>query len=223
MLGIQAFGWGAGAPVGSGFPLVAASVSDYESAGLTSHTLDLPSGIASGQLLLLIIANAGTATATVADWTQLVTWNSNSVVQLTVYARVATGGEGGTVGLTLSAGARVAYVAHRITSWGGTLSDVAVTTGQFDNFNSDLNLPSFNPAGWDVEKTLWVAAYAWANGSDTVSAYPANCPLYQVSQGGVNIGVAAAAAESEVAAFDVDTFSRTGTGWVLGATIAVRP
>jgi hypothetical protein len=152
---------------------------------------------------------------------------------------VATGSETGTFNITLSASEQGGWRIFRIpaASWnggtiladslgsggGGTGADGAGFIGATSGTSADP--PSFNPTGWDVEDTLWIAAIG-VDTSRTINSFPANCPDLQTSDvsGGSNgATLAIAMANSATASFNPDAFTTSGSDDWAAMTVAVRP
>lgn len=102
------------------------------SAAATTHPVNLPIGIRANELLLLGFTVDGTATSitTPSGWTLLSSGQVQSgTAECAVFIKKATGGEGGTVSITVGASQQACAIASRISGWGGNLDDdVEVTT-----------------------------------------------------------------------------------------------
>lgn len=95
-------------------PVVQATNESSTNTAGTSHTVNLPSGIQSNDLIIIILDKGSTA-ATVnahADWTELL--DENSANGLYIAYRFANGLEGATTTLTTSASTRSAEITYRI-------------------------------------------------------------------------------------------------------------
>jgi hypothetical protein len=141
----------------SDFPELVASATSVTSTNATSHTVSLPSGIAAGDLLVVIAAFDGVPTVTwPAGWTnQSSGSHTSSTIRHEVRARVADGTEGASISLTTGVGEQGAF-------WAGRFKNHAAggwtTNGMASDFASGSdaqpNPPSASPSGGTLN-------YAW--------------------------------------------------------------
>jgi hypothetical protein len=192
----------------------------------TTHSVTLPSGIVTGELLLLAFANDGDATATATGWTEAVSAGSESAVRLTVLKRIADGSEGAAVSVTTSASERNAFRVYRISrpSGGLSLSSVegAITTGS----GTSADPPSLTPT-WGTQQTLWFAFAAKDDGTSgrALTAFPTDFVSTGTVEDNNAQGVCLAwATRTATAASQNPTAFTTGTGdsWVA-CTLGVGP
>lgn len=150
-------------------------------------------------------------------------------MRLTCFVKKAIGDEDGTtVDLVTSASERGNAQVHRVQAetWsdsGTILDDVAAATATGSNETPDP--PSLNPSTWDVEETLWIAAFGNSN-PIAATVFPTNY-TNGVSTIGVSgaghAGVGSARRNLANASDDPSTFTTPGAAeWVTG-TIAIRP
>jgi hypothetical protein len=211
------------------FPTVAATNNSSSAVNATTHTVNLPTGIAAGNLLLVFFSNDGSATASVttpaSGWTELFTQPVLSdTARLTVFYRFADGAEASTITVTTSASEQASHASYRIT--GAHASEVpASSSTRPAGSNANPDPPSLNPASWGTEDTLWIASCAW-DGTPTGSAYPSGYSGSQITvdpsaSGGAGLMVAAKnnAADTE----DPGSFTMSANEQWASATIAVRP
>lgn len=157
-------------PIGTNailFPIVETTDTSVENAGTTSHTVDLPAGIESGDLLLMLFGASGVATITWPDgWTELDQGTSSGAAY-----KIASGSEGSSVTVLTSASRTSAHQTLRISRYNGTPEVSASASGTSVNPNSASLTPS-----WGSDETLWVSFYGGndAVGSKTISSYPTN-------------------------------------------------
>lgn len=211
------------------FPVVAATNTSTQATNSTSHTVNLPTGISAGHLLLIFFAqdNSGGGTASASGWTELFNEVDNqSNTRITVFYRFATGSEGSTVTVTTTVTEQSSHASLRIT--GAHASEVPANAHLAAPGSSvNPNPPSLNPANWDVEDTLWIATCIWDNSVGvTGSAYPTN---YSGSQITVNptsstgVGLMLATRDLAAASEDPGTFTISASEQWAAATVAVRP
>ena len=210
------------------FPVIAGTSNGTHLAG-TSNTVTLPGSIASGNLLLLVYANDGNATASSAGWTELATDVSGTAVRLTVFGRIADGAEGASMTMTTSASERGAWRCSRITGWkGGALTTNEIATGTANGNSDTMDPPSLSPS-WGSTKNLWLAMAAKDEGlvDDIVATWPTDYTstgqAYDDSVNGVNL--AWGQRDREIGTENPSAFVNVSAkpfAWVA-MTIAVRP
>ena len=219
------------------FPQVAATATGSDTTNVTSRDFNLPSGISAGNLLLIawncdasnaVLAIDTTSTVlTTSGWTMLLDDAPVTTFEEDVYGRaniaykVAVGGET-TVTITSSAAEAVSFVAARIT---GNDDTTAPAIGSISGINA--NPPALNPAGWDVEDTLWVAFGFFVSGSSVPTDPPTNyenLTFGNWANFASGTAVALATRENAVASEDADVFPLTEL-YQAGRAIlvAVRP
>ena len=205
------------------FPIVEATATSTTSPANTLHSVTLPSGIASGNLLLVCFAvedNAGPNLITwPSGWTGFLTAANSNNVRMAVGYRKADGTEGSTIIITTSLSRRSAHQSYRITA----AEDPSIqppqastgATGTSAAPNPDELLPAAS-----TKKYLWFAVGADVTGAFTTA--PTNyVGLLATATGGVGIGSARRSVEDSTqdpGAFTLDS-SRP---WVA-ATIAIHP
>src|SRR5580765_342760 len=84
------------------FPVIAAGNTSTNASG-TSHTVNLPTGIVAGNLLVVVFGGSAAATLTwPAGWTQFLTGGATGAVLNAAY-KLADGSEGSTITVTSGA------------------------------------------------------------------------------------------------------------------------
>lgn len=221
------------------FPVVhnADTTHGVQASNSTSWTGTYPANIAAGDLLLLFLANDGTASATVnapeTGWNAMGRGNSGANA-LNCLTKIAAGGESGNFVITLSSSEQGAWRIFRITGWYG--SGIPVGDGNLNGngasevqtiIGSPSNAPDpevLNPANWDVEDTLWIAAVS-VDTSRAITGYPSNMPDINASEAsggstGATLGVAMLS--SAAASLNPNAFACTSDDWIT-MTVAIRP
>src|SRR5262245_10895511 len=105
------------------FPTVAGTNTSANSSASTSHTVNLPASIASGDLLIIFIADSiGTANSgfSASGWTALAKCDNGTNHGFQCLYKIASGSEGGSVVVTSAASGKTAHNSYRITGWHGT-------------------------------------------------------------------------------------------------------
>ncbi len=211
------------------FPQVATVNGGNEPTDVTNHTVNLPSGIVSGDLLLVFFTTDGTGVVVTfpGGWTLIVNLTPNSGLVGRAYFRRADGTEGATITVTTDLANQSAHTSYRITGHHtSTDPEGAVTNSTVAGLNPDP--PNLNPANWDVEDTLWFV-YGIANGaSATTPRFTADPSSYINARDDISTGPNGvvtrslrrelASASDDPSAFTLDT----SVTW-SAATIAIRP
>jgi hypothetical protein len=163
LLGIIAASRRRSAAPPSGFPQIL-SVTEYGegAAAATSHTRTLPSGIVSGQMLLIInrLAGGNQTINVPSGWTQV---SGTRVDQLTsAFFRIADGSE---TDVTITHG-----TSTRLLSTLLVISPASSVEGSFNTASADP--PSLSPS-WGSDDNLWLAVSSLRS-TDAVSSYNAS-------------------------------------------------
>ena len=204
---------------GGTYPSVAATNGGYDSAAGTDHTVNLPSGIVSGNLLIVIFTTASNPTVTFSEgWTQIYYTSNSTTVSSGAYYRQADGTEGSTVSVTTNTSQYTSHNSYRITGWSGT-PEADSTTGTSTTPDS----PS-HTASWGARSTLWLAVHGRSAYDAATTSYPTNYTNgIEYSNGGTFPTTASARRQLNAASEDPGTFTETGNrAWVAG-TIAIAP
>ncbi len=200
------------------FPTVAATNGGYDGTG-TSHTVNLPSGIVAGDLLIVFFDSYTNLTVTFpSGWTKLFDGNSGTYGQtLVCYYRVADGTEGSTIAVTTSASEPTAHTSYRITGYSGAPTCGTLATGT----NTNPDPPSCSP-GWGAQDILWIAvcgAAAYVTAAPSGFGSFINEPTYSQYLG--NIG---SAQENYHGSYlNPGTFTINGSASWCANTVAIRP
>jgi hypothetical protein len=228
--GACAFGGGAPspAPVPSGFPVVKSLTASAFPAPSTGHAVQMPAAVDPGDLLLAVFTNHGNATVvTPAGWTVLATAANGIRVRTGIYARRASGTEGGTtVDFATSVGELAVAHVYGIAQWSdsGTMTN-DVAAAAVIGAGTAPDPPALDPAAWDIASALWIAAYGAENLGGT-AAYPASYTngRYDTSGGVVGrVSTASAQRENATASEDPGAFRNDFTQPWVAVTIGVRP
>ena len=206
------------------FPTIAASNSGNSGGNATSHTVNLPTGISSGNLLIVSFSNDGSATVTwPSGWTQLFSTVNGTNNILSVAYRIADGSEGTTITVGTSGNESSAHTSYRITGHDSSTAPAYGTAATDSSANP--NPPSLTPA-WGAADTLWLSVYGWDSNA-TNSSYPTNYTLGQVTnlynhqrQG---TGIASAGYNLNASSQDPGTATLSVTKAWVANTLAIRP
>jgi hypothetical protein len=216
---------------GGGGPLVIVnSNTSFTSSSLNSHTVSLPASIVAGNLLLVVFGNDSSSTPnTPSGWSKIGLTVTNGDT-LTVFAKIASGGEGASVVVTLAAAATEpsASIAYQISGNrnGVTTSELQLVIQSNGAAGSTADPPN-NAPGWGVVEILWLAICGQSRGDTTVTSYPTNFSLNQLSSGtgfgaGTRVSTAARLLSASSENPGVFTLSDALNTCVV-ATMAIRP
>ena len=166
------------------FPADAARATTNGSTAATNKVCNLPTGIAAGNRLTVLLRSAGADTHSLpTGWSWLVQNNAADASDdvTSIIWKIADGSEGATVTINGTASLKFASIAWRITG-GGTPQISAAATGT----STTPNPPSFSPTG-GAQDYLWLWVGAW-EGEQT--SPPSGSPTNYVNPFGANSGTA---------------------------------
>lgn len=199
---------------------VVAAVNGGDDTVGTEHTINLPTGIGSGDLLLVFFASDGDPTiAFPGGWTKLFEKGRSFLVKFGAWYRVADGGEGASITVTTTASEGTAHTSYRITGYSGTPEVGTAATG----VTANPNPPNLTPT-WGAKDTLWFAVCGYDT-NKTVTAYPTNHTngRNDYSDGGSGCGVGSARRELNAVSEDPGTFTLSGSDQWVANTVAIQP
>lgn len=194
----------------------------------TSWTLTYPTNLASGDLIVCLMAADG-----LVDFTFPAGWvggnpSASGAVSICRAAKISDGTETGNFTVDLSATEQGAWRIFRITGWyGGSLGDLSNGDGIDSTFaafaTGNPDPPSLDPTNWATEDTLWIAACA-VDASRAVSTWPlADRQTSQESGGGAGATLAVCTTISAVSSLNPDTFTISASDDWAAVTIGIRP
>lgn len=199
-----------------------------DGSSVTSHPVDYPTSIASGDLLLFVLAadESRTWTDFPSGFNTITNTANGTAVKLMVLYKIADGTESGTFNITSNANERGFFYIARITGWHGTTAPETGTAATGNNTTPDP--PSCTPS-WGAEDTLWVACYA-ADAASTLQIATDGPTNYQLNEffdgaevsGAATIGVAYRELNGTTDDPGIFTCAGTGDQWVA-QTVAIRP
>lgn len=166
------------------FPVEASTAVSAETSAVSTHDMTAPSGIASGNLLLLIVnfENVGNLDPTASGltgWTQVSGCAVNHgdatfASSMEVWHKFATGSETST---TYTSSAAVPSFTRWIRITGAHASTPPECSTHIDDYVQPDSASL--TASWGAEDNLWYSVYNKYNGCDTLSAYPSGYSIYQ--------------------------------------------
>jgi hypothetical protein len=208
------------APIPSSYPVIENTATYQTNSEITNHSVTLPTGITSGDLLLMVFRAGGTQTATTpSGWSLLDSRSSHGVTY--VWYRTADGSEGSTVTVTTGGNIRASAITYRISNWEG------IPTSSFTNSNTN-DPPSISPIWGASNSSLFIAALTNRRSDSNVTAAPTNysglLTISQSSDSNHNRSrVSTAHRFLTAASEDPDAFTTTGNiNEPHSVTIAIR-
>jgi len=216
------------------FPVIEIANGGFDAASVSSHPVPLPTGgggIDTGDLLVVVFCYGGAVSATApGGWTGLTFFTSQQTQsRMNGWYRVADGSEGTTLSITTSVALRASYQTYRVV---GQASATFIESDgtQGDGLPGALvpDPPALNPAGWDVENTLWIALACIQTDIDstTITAVPASYTAIRApdrTQSAGGNAVQGAYRQNAVASENPTTFSLTTPDHWQAGTIAIEP
>ena len=174
----------AGSAGAGGEPQVVGIENTVSSSG-TTPSIALPSGISSGDIIVIFVGADGTPTASITGFTQEIGqaggWAASASYY--VFSKVADGTEGASVTLALSASETVCASSWVITNADNiAFSSTATSAGSVNPDSPSLT------SGFGTVPTFWISSFATDNGTPTISAYPSGYENGQSLSGGSNYG-----------------------------------
>lgn len=209
-------------PAGASFPVVESRAASAETNTGSPATFDLPSGIVSGDRLLLIYAGITFPTTNPpTGWSTLASYGGSSGAPRTaIYVRDADGTEGTTIDLDSSF--RGVAIGYRISNAAPVAEwEISTTTGG----PSTAPDPPSETASYGADNTLWIAGGTFRDPTVDVTAFPTNYTNGQEIAGAGGSSHSAGSAERELnaasenpGAFTIDLSKDWGS-----FTVAVKP
>jgi len=188
----------------------------------TSHDVPLPPRVASGDLLVIIIAAARTLGSEFVDPTgwDVIHNSGHGPMPSAVYSRAATGSEGSVQTIELTSTAVCAAIVYRIAA--GTYvgsPEIEVESGA----GTDPAPPELAPS-WGSAQTRWLAAFCGIRPTGLTGYSLPDYRAYSATSG-TNLNHVEAAASSAIAAvgaFTPPAYEKTSVGDWRAMTIAIE-
>jgi hypothetical protein len=207
-------------PVIQGTPVVSNTLTTG-----TSHTVNLPTGITSGERLYYVFAVEGTTAApTITGWTVTQVDLGASGGKLYHAYKQATGSEGSTATMTTDASTEMSGRCYRISGHDSAVAPEG--TGNSGANSTTYDCPA-HTASWGADDNLWFAILMVTNGGRTISTYPSGS---YINTGSTNSGGADgfllgwAQKDSAVATEDPGPFTvSAGAAGSFASTIVMKP
>ncbi len=206
------------------FPVVETTATSLETSGVTNHTVSLPSGIVSGNLLIVNFAVDGNpGVSWPAGWTEIFEVAKSSLNALAVAYRKADGTESSTITVTTGASKTSSHTSYRISgAIDPTTQAPEISTGA-TGASTNPDPDNLTPTG-GAKDYLWLAVHGHNKDANT-TAFPTNYTNGVSTQGGGSTGSAIGSAERNLNAASENPATFTigaALDWVA-ATIAIHP
>lgn len=177
------------------FPSVDAVLTQQFASSTSTFNIDLPSTVASGDLLLILFAHndSGAGINLVSGpsgFTHLFEIDNSNYVQAEAWAKVADGTEGGTsVTAEFNVSRSGCAQVYRVSNWEGTLSGLEWATPTTYTLGTSRTPPALSPS-WGAADTLWIAFAACGDDDEAFTGAPTSYTNLTsvVSGAGTNAG-----------------------------------
>ena len=207
-------------------PTVAATNTSVDDNDNTDHVVSLPTGIVSGNLLIVVFALDGGNNNNVtfpAGWTGALLIELGSAIGLWWGWREADGTEGGTITCTTGFSRRSAHTAYRITGHEDPATQAPEASTGATGFDTAPNPDSLTPTG-GAKDYLWLAGHAH-DANKTTTVFPTNYSNGISTEGAdaASAGVGSAERQLNAASENPGTFTISASEQWAAGTIAVHP
>ncbi len=208
------------------FPTVETTSVGAETGNETSHTVNLPSGIVSGDLLVVEFSYALPNTTTFpAGWTNFITRNNGNGIRTDAAWRDADGTEGASITVTTNDNAtRSDHAVYRISGAEDPDTQAPEVSTGATGTDASPDPDSLTPTG-GAKDYLWIALMGSDDASDDITAGPTSYTNLLVGENGSSLAIHVASAERQLNASSEDpgTFTLENSEEWLAATYAVHP
>jgi len=201
------------------FPAVATSASSNVAAGSASKTVTLPTGIASGDVLVLWFHTDGNTTISwPAGYTELfeadmATEGGSGTGSLA--HRTCDGTEGSSITVTTGGTQEAAWGVYRITGASGNVEHAFA-----EGSSATPDPPNLTPS-WGAKDTLWIAT-ACEDNADLTGTAPTNYANNVLHQFNTDAEIVMGTRALNAASENPGTFAAAADEWIC-ATVAVEP
>jgi len=208
------------------FPSVRAVGTDYNTTGATSHVIDMPDSIVSGNLLFCWFSHddeSSQETVTwpaAKPWTEFVNADTGSSAGINIAYRIATSSEDASITVTTGTSEAVSAKIFEVQNWHGSAAPEATTAA---GASGDPDPPNLAPT-WGAADTFWIAMCG-LNGGTGAWTYPTGYTgdQYSLVTGGAgSTGLGLCTKAANAASDNPAPGAFSSSGWAA-ATVAVRP
>lgn len=173
-------------PQATNFPVVETTSTYISLSAASSHTVNLPSGITSGDLLLMVYTiDSDGLINSITDWTIIPNIMIDNVsAGFGFLYKVADGSEGATLEVPCDSVENLATVCLRISGASGSVEYVVKT-------NNPADALEITPS-WGAAANLWVVSYHFGQGNARVTSPPSGYTLAGATESTVDVETACA-------------------------------
>jgi hypothetical protein len=215
------------------FPVVEATNTSATTSDNTNHTVSLPAGIQSGELLIAMLSGFDEAAALdiswPVGWTEFFEKDASSGMSLAVAGayREADGTEGSSIAVTTDLAVLAAHTSYRISGAEDPATQPPeAATIEYTDTASGIDPPSLTPTG-GAKDYLWLAVAGWRRTGVNETVNPGSyTDGIEVSSSGSSSGtrLRSLRRQANTSPEDPSTFTLGGNSERrVGATIAVHP
>jgi hypothetical protein len=209
---------------GAGFTV--ATRTTQNGSATTSHPVLLPDGSnVTGRLVIVVFAAEATVSWP-AGWSEIFEGSTTSTVLAVAYRFIdgTEGFDGTDDTVTATTGSASLSNAHAyLSSAGHHASTAPEAATAATGLGANANPPTLNPAGWDIEEALWIAAAAYRFNASFSGAPTNYTDLLSLSGGDTNAPLGSARRVLSASSEDPGTFTSSDGGAWVATTVAVRP
>ena len=204
------------------FPVIESVADDHNETGnSTTHTVDLPAGIRTGELLLIFAVSDGLdAQSAPIGWKRAASETSSPVTN--IWYKKAVGDEGSSITITTVAGQVLISKAYRIS--GAADPDIYPPEAAHAGASSAAaNAPSLSTS-WNSEDTLWLSLVGVDTTGIIFTTFPRNFTDTGSfdADGGAGVTLAYCQKESHEQTIDPTAYAQSNEQWNAW-TVAIRP
>lgn len=187
--------------------------------GATSQTLNLPSGITAGDLLVAEICTATAQTPSITDWTILDGPDTTGGLETaTIMWKVATGSEGASVSVSFTGSVTGSGTCRRYSNADETKLDSTMVAAAA---STTVDLPSLTPAD-GADDILWQIGYT----GDTANATPLASPFgfpHLPAYNRIDSGIYSSVGAHNAATVDPESFTIEASRRHVTWNVAIYP
>ena len=201
------------------------TASGAETSNVTGHPITMPTGVQTGELILVLFAVDGVETAVVNtaasgnNWTRTKTDATSGSHTIAVFWKIAEASNALTVDTTSE---MAAFIAYRITGFYTTVP-ITICTTVATSTTGNMDPPALTPA-YGAKDYLWIV-FGGADGSPATTAAPGDFSGLINIDGGNGNGATASSAYRQyntASEYNPGTFTNENDDW-LAYTLVVNP
>lgn len=197
--------------------------------GSTSHTVNIPSFVEAGDILVAFFSADGVGSVTFpGGWTEAVdTTQGGEIRGVTAWIRAdgteGWGDTGNTISVSTGGSVQSSTIMLRVRGGHATTAPAFALSG---DSVSNPDGPSLNPSDWDVEDTLFLSGILYNDSSHPILTFPSGWGIksfVRSSADASSCGVGVVGLPSAAASADPGTWTFLVAKHAVMATVAIRP